>query len=234
MKWSELMNPEIFQLGKDLAERALNERNSGIVICPPQDQIFRALELTSPDKVKVCIIGQDPYHTPGQANGLAFSITNGRPLQPSLRNIFKELCDDFGCDKPTTSDLTPWAKQGVLLLNTTLTVEAGLANSHANWGWKTFTSEVFRVCSELPQPIVFIAWGKDAQNIIFKFFPETTGWEKLMNEKKKVCLFSSHPSPFSASRATKTAPAFFGSKPFSLANKYLERMGENGIDWRLL
>ena len=125
MKWSELMDPEIFQLGKDLAERALSERNSGIVICPPQDQIFRALELTSPDKVKVCIIGQDPYHTPGQANGLAFSITNGRPLQPSLRNIFKELCDDFGCDRPTTSDLTPWAKQGVLLLNTTLTVEAG-------------------------------------------------------------------------------------------------------------
>lgn len=126
MKWNELVSKETMNLAEALAEKAYQARLEGRTICPPQDQIFRALELTPPEKVKVCMIGQDPYHTPGQANGLAFSITNGRPLQPSLRNIFKELVDDVNCGHPTTSDLTPWAEQGVLLLNTTLTVEAGM------------------------------------------------------------------------------------------------------------
>jgi uracil-DNA glycosylase len=178
--------------------------------------------------VKVVIIGQDPYHTPGQANGLAFSIANGNPIQPSLRNIFKELVSDIGCPMPTTTDLTPWAEEGVLLLNATLTVEAHKANSHSNWGWQTVTSEILKICSQLPQPIVFLAWGNFAHNIIHKIYPEkTTDWREMVSKNHKACLFSPHPSPLSASRG------FFGSKPFSYADTILETLGEEPVDWSL-
>lgn len=233
MKWTDLLSEEAITKMRKLAAKADQERQTGKTICPPQEDIFRALQLTSPDKVKVCIIGQDPYHTPGQANGLAFSVAPGNPLQPSLRNIFKELQSDVGCGRPLTGDLTPWAEKGVLLLNTVLTVEAHKANSHADWGWQDFTSEVFRVCSFLPQPIVFIAWGKSAQDIVWRFFPPGTGWEALMSNRRKACIFSTHPSPFSATRASSTAPAFVGSKPFSTANRCLEKMGAEPIDWSL-
>ncbi len=213
---------------RELESRAQEARNEGRIICPPQDQIFRALQLTPPDKVKVVIIGQDPYHTPGQANGLAFSIANGNPIQPSLRNIFKELVSDIGCPMPTTTDLTPWAEEGVLLLNATLTVEAHKANSHSNWGWQTVTSELLKICSQLPQPIVFLAWGNFAHNIIHKIYPEkTTDWREMVSKNHKACLFSPHPSPLSASRG------FFGSKPFSYADTILEMLGEEPIDWSL-
>lgn len=233
MKWIELMTAETKAKMMKLAAAAQAERDAGKTICPPQDQIFRALELTSPENVKVCLIGQDPYHTPGQANGLAFSVSPGHPLQPSLRNIFKEYRDDLGFPQPATGDLTPWAEQGVLLLNTSLTVEAHKANSHANWGWQAVTADIVRICTELPQPIVFLGWGRNAQDLIARFYPEHTNWVQLMNEKHKVYLMSSHPSPFSATRATANAPAFIGSKPFSTTNTFLDKMGAEPIDWRL-
>lgn len=229
MKWNEIVSPAAMEVARNLADSAQAAREEGLTICPPQDQIFRALQLTPPEKVKVVIIGQDPYHTSGQANGLAFSIANGNPIQPSLRNIFTELVDDLGCARPTTTDLTPWAKQGVLLLNATLTVEVGKANSHAQWGWQDFTSEVFRVCAlELQQPIVFLAWGKFAHSIVYRIFPQkSTNWGDVVKEKHKACMFTAHPSPLSASRG------FFGSHPFSYANNALKMMGGEEIDWRL-
>lgn len=233
MKWNDLLSDLAKAKMKELAERAQQERKKGKIICPPQDEIFRALQLTPPDNVKVVIIGQDPYHTPDQANGLAFSVAPGNPLQPSLRNIFKELQSDIGCGRPTTGDLTPWAERGVLLLNTVLTVEAHKANSHADWGWQAFTGEIFRICSELPQPIVFIAWGRSAEDLVYGIFPKETGWEALMTSHRKTCIFSTHPSPFSATRASSTAPAFVGSRPFSTANKCLEKMDAEPIDWSL-
>ena len=228
MKWIDIIPEDKIFTAQMLAMAAKEEREKGKIICPPQDQIYRALELTPPDKVKVVIIGQDPYHTPGQANGLAFSIANGNPIQPSLRNIFKELVSDIGCPMPTTTDLTPWAEQGVLLLNATLTVEAHKANSHANWGWQSFTSEIFRACSNLPQPIVFLAWGKFAQGIVNKIYPEkTTDWREIIRTQHKACMFTAHPSPLSASRG------FFGTKPFSYANTILEMLGSEPVDWSL-
>lgn len=170
MKWNELVTREAMQTAETLGERVYQARLEGQNICPPQDQIFRALELTPPENVRVCIIGQDPYHTPGQANGLAFSVSPGHPLQPSLRNIFKELQDDMGCGKPSSGDLTPWAERGVLLLNTSLTVRAGSANSHADWGWQAFTADIMRVCTELPQPIVFLAWVRMPKILFINIF----------------------------------------------------------------
>lgn len=228
MKWIDIIPEDKFETAYRLAALAQEERDKGKIICPPQEQIYRALELTPPDKVKVVIIGQDPYHTPGQANGLAFSIANGNPIQPSLRNIFKELVSDIGCPMPKTTDLTPWAQQGVLLLNATLTVEAHKANSHAGWGWQKFTSEVFRTCAELPQPIVFLAWGKFAQGIVNKIYPErTTDWREVIRTQHKACMYAAHPSPLSASRG------FFGTKPFSYANNTLKSLGAKPVDWSL-
>jgi len=227
MKWNDLIPKESVDLALSISKYVKNERKKGKLIFPPQNQIFRALELTPPDKVKVCIIGQDPYHTPGQANGLAFSITNGHPIQPSLYNIFKELVNDIGCNAPTTTDLTPWAERGVLLLNVTLTVEAGSPNNHFNLGWNKFTTSIFQVCSNLDQPIVFLAWGKFAHNVIYQIFSKDTDFDSLPDTKKKACLFTAHPSPLSATRG------FFGSKPFSYANTVLEKMGSNKIDWQL-
>lgn len=233
MKWTELMTDKSKELMVSLTERAYSEANEGKIICPPLDQIFRALQMTTPDMIKVCLIGQDPYHTPGQANGLAFSVAPGQPLQPSLRNIFKEYREDLGYPQPASGDLTFWAEQGVLLLNTSLTVEAHQANSHSNWGWQAITSDIVRICSELPQPLVFLAWGRNAQDLVDKYISPYDGWQKIMKEKKKICLRSSHPSPFSATRASGGNPAFIGSKPFSTTNKMLEEMGAEPVDWRL-
>lgn len=231
MKWVNLISSEALEIAQYLAGAANAERENGKIICPSQEQIFRAFKLTPPDKVKVVIIGQDPYHTPGQANGLAFSIANGNPIQPSLRNIFKELVSDTGCPMPTTTDLTPWAEQGVLLLNASLTVEAHKANSHSGWGWNKFTGEIFSACANLPQPVVFLAWGNFAHNIIYQSFPSaTTNWRDIIAERKKACLFTSHPSPLSANRGNSP---FIGSHCFSQANKWLKQMGSEEIDWKL-
>lgn len=218
MKWSQILPEPIMQIGDQLAEKANQLRNQ-VNIYPPADQVFRALKLTPPDQVKVCIIGQDPYHTPGAANGLAFSINKGRYIQPSLQNIFKELCDDIHCDMPSHGDLTCWAEQGVLLLNTSLTVEQGKPNSHSDWGWDTFTQTIFKTCLSLPQPIVFILWGRNAQNIA-----SDVDWSQYTN---KCVIKSPHPSPMSA------AKGFFGSKPFSRTNAFLIAHGSSPITWTI-
>lgn len=238
MKWSELLSQEILDLSVKLENHALEERQSGKNICPRQDEIFKALQLTTPDTVKVCIVGQDPYHTPGQANGLAFSIAPGNPLQPSLVNIFKELEEDLGIQRPQSGDLTKWAEQGVLLLNTTLTVYEHQSNSHAGWGWNKFTKAVLQAAHSLPQPIVFMLWGANAQDLLNDIITCAGVYHdnnKIVTENliKKAFILSSHPSPFSVSRTCRGTPAFKGSRPFSTANQLLVGMGGSPVDWRL-
>ena len=222
-RWNEFIAPDVVKKANELYDKTLDMRIHGIHICPPQNQIFRALTLTPPygiHKVKVCIIGQDPYHTPDTANGLAFGVNEGKKLPPSLRNIFQELHDDIGCQIPENGDLTKWAKQGVLLLNTALSVEEGKPNSHRDMGWEDVTKEIFNTCLEkLPQPIVFILWGNHA-----KEFAENINWDDYNN---KLAIVSPHPSPFSASKG------FFGSRPFSKANAFLTEHGSEPIDWAL-
>lgn len=223
--WISILPVGIGRLAKALTERAAWERCLGRVIYPGQEDIFKALEVTSPERVKVVIVGQDPYHGTGQANGLAFSVNPGVKLPPSLRNIFYELVEDIGCPYPENGDLTAWAEQGVLLLNTCLTVEEGKPNSHVDWGWHEVTKVVFRAALELPQPVVFILWGKNAQDFV-------SGLDIERYPNKKV-LMSTHPSPFSARRACGKVPAFIGSRPFSKANALLHEMGGEPIDWKL-
>lgn len=236
MKWNEIVPNDAMNIGYGLAAHAQQEREQGKLICPPQDQIFRALELTPPDKVKVCIVGQDPYHTPGQANGLAFSVNNG--MQPSLRNIFAELDADLVCGRPTTGDLTPWAERGVLLLNSALTVYEHQANSHANWGWQAFTSAVLQATVQLQQPIVYILWGGNAQSLKKVLIVKAATYSKdnkviMQRLIKKAIIQTSHPSPLSYTKPSGGTPAFRGSKPFSLANSLLTEMDGEPVDWRL-
>ena len=225
IKWSDILPEDVMQLGDKLAERAQNERGLGKTIYPPQNDIFKALSMTTPDKLKVCIVGQDPYHGPNQANGLAFSVNPGVQLPPSLRNIFDELVNDIGCPRPTTGDLTPWTEQGVLLLNTSLTVYEHQANSHVEWGWHDFTKAVFKTALTLPQPLVFILWGAKAQQFVADL--------DITKYPNKRVLVSTHPSPFSANRGSYVCPAFIGSCPFTNANNRLQEMGATPIDWRL-
>ena len=186
-------------------------QKSSVPVYPAREKVFAALELTAPEDVKVVILGQDPYHTPGQAQGLAFSLLDGGKSQPSVRNILKELEDDLG-EARVSQDFTSWAKQGVLLLNTALTVEEGKPGSMMKL-WAPFTEALIQGVSDLPQPIVFVLWGNHAQ-----------GYSQLIGDKKHI-LSSPHPSPFSARKG------FFGSKPFSKANAFLEENGLKSIDW---
>lgn len=187
-------------------------------IFPALPQVFEAFNLCDLNQVKVVIIGQDPYHQTGQANGLAFSVAKGQPLPPSLRNIFKELANDKEAAQQSkenlNGDLAVWAKQGVLLLNTVLTVEAAKPNAHSNKGWEIFTDQTIRLLNEQEQPLVFILWGKPAQSKI-----------KLIDTSKHFCIESPHPSPLAAYRG------FFGSKPFSKTNNYLKSLGKVPIVW---
>ena len=215
--WAARMNPAALDKAANLSRRADAE-----TVLPPRHQLFRALQLTPPESVRCVILGQDPYHTPGVANGLAFSANAGCKVPPSLRNIFKELCADIGCPAPTSPDLTPWAEQGVLLLNTILTVRPGAAGSHAGWGWQTVTADLLRVCAELPQPIMFLLWGRHAQK---------AGLRPPTETKQYLC--SSHPSPLGASKASADVPAFLGSRPFSKTNAFLRASGAAEIAWRL-
>lgn len=215
--WAALMTPSALRKASDLSRRAAAE-----TVLPPPRQIFRALDLTPPENVRCVILGQDPYHTPGVANGLAFSANAGCKVPPSLRNIFKELSADIGCPAPTSPDLTPWAEQGVLLLNTILTVRPGAAGSHAGWGWQSVTADLLRVCAGLPQPVMFLLWGRHAQK---------AGLRPPSETKQYLC--SSHPSPLGASKASATVPAFLGSRPFSRTNAFLRASGAAEIAWRL-
>ncbi|WP_071130911.1 uracil-DNA glycosylase [Enterococcus timonensis] len=185
------------------------------IVFPPEKEIFQALELTSLNQVKVVILGQDPYHEEGQANGLSFSVTGEAKIPPSLRNIYQELQNDLGISPAKSGDLTPWAKQGVLLLNAVLTVRAHQANSHSKRGWEQFTDAIILELSARKQPIVFILWGASAQK------------KAAMIAPQHMILKSPHPSPLSAYRG------FFGSRPFSKANAALIQLGQTPIDWRL-
>lgn len=218
--WERLLPAEAIEKGLALSARAAGE-TAEVYPFPDREHIFRALYTTPPERVKAVILGQDPYHEPGQAYGLAFSVKPGSPLPRSLRNIFKELCADTGCAMPESGDLTPWAEQGVLLLNTVLTVERGKANSHARWGWQDFTRAVVSASFRLPQPVVYILWGKPAQAFC--------AGESLDPATKRV-LCSNHPSPLSAMRGP---VPFLGSRPFSSANRLLEEMGAEPIEWAL-
>ncbi|MDG1878550.1 MAG: uracil-DNA glycosylase [Acidimicrobiales bacterium] len=202
--WPELMN--------FVAE----ERTAGQVY-PPRSEVFAALHLTAFADVKVVILGQDPYHGPGQAHGLCFSVNPGVRIPPSLVNIFTELQSDLGIPPAATGDLRSWARQGVLLLNTTLTVRAHQAASHQGKGWEMFTDEVIRAVSERNERVVFVLWGAHARKK-----------KALVDPSRHVIVESPHPSPLSAHRG------FFGSRPFSAANAALEAVGRAPIDWRLV
>ncbi|AOR24692.1 uracil-DNA glycosylase [Clostridium taeniosporum] len=185
-------------------------------IYPDKYNIFNALHYTAFKDVKVVILGQDPYHGPNQAHGLSFSVNPGVRIPPSLLNIYKELRDDLGCYIPNNGYLKKWADQGVLLLNAVLTVRAGQANSHKNIGWQFFTDNIIKVLNTRKEPIIFILWGNNAQKK-----------EELITNPIHCIIKSVHPSPLSASRG------FFGSKPFSKTNKFLEENNEKPIDWQI-
>jgi uracil-DNA glycosylase len=207
----EFEKPYYLQLRDFLKDEYLSE-----TVFPEMDDIFNALCFTDYKDVKVVILGQDPYHGPGQAHGLSFSVKPGIALPPSLRNIFKELKDDLACEIPDNGFLKKWADQGVLLLNTVLTVRKGDANSHRGKGWETFTDQVITLLSEREKPVIFILWGKPAQSKL-----------KLIDESRHKIILSVHPSPLSARRG------FFGSKPFSKVNELLREQGEEEIDWQI-
>lgn len=215
MEWNELIHQELNKTYfQELVVFLKNEDLKHLVL-PPKDKRLACFNMTPFDLVKVVIIGQDPYHDIGQAHGLAFSVEQGA-YPPSLRNIYKELVDDLKITYPKTGNLSYWAKQGVLLLNTCLTVVAHQALSHQNRGWEIFTSEVVKTLNKKDTPIVFILWGAHAQKMKIH----------LTNPKHHV-ITSAHPSPLSASRG------FFGSKPFSKTNQILIQSGLEPIDWNL-
>lgn len=183
-------------------------------VYPQRSELWTAFKLTPFDEVKVVILGQDPYHGAGQAHGLSFSVKSGVKTPPSLRNMFKELAEDIGCTVPQDGTLSGWAKQGVLMLNTVLTVREAQAHSHRKQGWETFTNEVIRVLSARDKPVVFVLWGRPAQEK-----------KKLIDLSKHAIVESFHPSPLSASRG------FFGSRPYSKVNEVLALWDEEPIDW---
>lgn len=200
---------------KKLYETVVKEYKTTQVF-PPSRDLFKAYELCPYHKVKVVILGQDPYHNVGQAQGMSFSVPKGVPLPPSLQNIFKEIRDDLSILEPDCGDLSYWAKQGVLLLNTVLTVRAHQAFSHRGIGWEEFTDATIRAIEEKEDPVVYILWGTPAQKK-----------RSMIRQKKRLVLTAPHPSPLSAYRG------FFGSKPFSKCNAYLRKEGVEEIDWQL-
>ncbi len=210
--------PQSRELGGWLRSREA----AGKRIYPARGTRLRALELTPLDAVKVVILGQDPYHGPGQAHGLCFSVPEGVKLPPSLRNIYKEMADDLGIAPPISGDLSGWAKQGVLLLNNTLTVEEGQAGSHAGKGWEAITDAVVAAVAERDAPAVFILWGGHAQGKAARIVQLAEG---SPGAKRHLILKSPHPSPLSAHRG------FFGSKPFSRTNAFLRSEGLGAVDW---
>lgn len=197
----------------DLTAFVATERARGPVH-PAHDRVFAALDAVPPGSVKVVIVGQDPYHGPGQAHGLAFSVPPGTPPPPSLRNILRELRDDTGIDRATDGDLTGWAREGVLLLNRVLTVREGGAGSHAGRGWETFTDAVVTALDSLPRRIVFLLWGAQARGVA-----------RLVTAPHHVVFEAAHPSPLSAHRG------FLGSRPFSRADAALAEHGIDPVDW---
>lgn len=214
-EWKALLSEEfVLPYFSELREKVRAAYVAGPVFPPPQ-KIFRAFELCAPADVRVVILGQDPYHTPGVADGLAFSSLEGNPVPPSLQNIYKEIESEFGEPPLLSPDLTRWAKQGVLLLNASLSVASGDANSHASLGWHDFTDAVIRVIDAHCDHVVFILWGN---------FARQKG--TMIDRKKHLILESPHPSPLSAHKG------FFGNGHFQKANAYLTEHGRGTIDWR--
>ena len=214
--WMEPLSPEFKKEYYKELHSVIVQEYQETQIFPPSDDIFNAFHLTPLSDVKVVIIGQDPYHNDGQAHGLCFSVKPETSIPPSLVNIYKELKDDVGCYIPNNGYLVKWAKQGVLLLNTVLTVRAHQANSHKGIGWEKFTDSVIQVLNTQDQPIVFILWGSPAQKK-----------KAMLNNPHHLILEAPHPSPLSAYRG------FFGSKPFSKTNKFLEINNVKPIDWQI-
>ncbi len=215
--WADALKPEYKKpYYRDLYNKINEEYASGRTIYPPADEIFNAFHLTPLSEVKCVIIGQDPYHGEGQAHGLCFSVRPQVDIPPSLVNIYKELNDDLGCYVPNNGYLVKWAKQGVLLLNSVLTVRAHQAFSHQGLGWEQFTDAVINILNEQDRPIVFLLWGKPAQQKAAK-----------LNNSNHLILKAPHPSPLSAYRG------FFGCKHFSMANEFLQEHGLEPIDWQI-
>ncbi|MCM3026893.1 uracil-DNA glycosylase [Bacillus safensis] len=212
--WWAVMKSEFEQPYYQELREWMKEEYRTQTVFPKPDDVYRALHLTPYEKVKVVILGQDPYHGPGQAHGLSFSVQPGVKHPPSLRNIFQELQDDLGCPVPNHGSLVSWAEQGVLLLNTVLTVRRGEANSHKGKGWERVTDRVIDVLNKREQPVVFVLWGRHAQNK-----------KERIDQNKHYIIESPHPSPFSARNG------FFGSRPFSKVNVYLKQMGIEEINW---
>ena len=214
--WLEPLKPEFSKdYYKELYQKVIEEYKTQVVF-PPSDDIFNAFALTPLKEVKVVIIGQDPYHNVGQAHGLCFSVQPGTEIPPSLVNIYKELQEDLGCEIPNNGYLVKWAEQGVLLLNTVLTVRAHQANSHQGKGWEQFTDAVIRAVNEKEEPVVFLLWGRPAQMK-----------KRMLTNPKHLILEAPHPSPLSAYRG------FFGCKHFSRTNEFLAANGLTPIDWQI-
>lgn len=214
--WNPVLRAEFEQpYWNELQTFVRDERQRGPVY-PPHDEVFAALHLTSLASTRVVILGQDPYHGPGQAHGLCFSVRRGVAIPPSLRNMLQELRDDLGCEPPSHGNLEHWARQGVLLLNTTLTVRGGTAASHQGHGWETFTDRVISTVSDKATPVVFVLWGAASRKK-----------RTLIDTTRHVVVESAHPSPLSAHNG------FFGSRPFSRVNAALRESGQEPIDWAI-
>ena len=219
-RWAALLAEELEQPYFAALCRAVTARRAAGPVYPPEADVFSAFALTPPEQVRCVILGQDPYHEPEQAHGLAFYVRPGVPLPRSLRNIYKEREADLGLPPAQTGCLIPWARAGVLLINTVLTVDAGQANSHAKFGWQTFTDAVFRILWQLPQPVAFVLWGKQAQVKLERAIDAPAGGPRLVHT-------SAHPSPLSAKRG------FFGSRPFCQVDAFLRENGAPPIGWVL-
>jgi uracil-DNA glycosylase len=215
--WKKVLHAEFYKsYFENIVALLKTEKAQGKIIYPPGSLIFNAFQKTPFDKLKVLLLGQDPYHGKGQAMGLSFSVPKGMIQPPSLKNIFKELHDDIGIPVPLTGDLTPWAEQGVMLLNAALTVRAGDANSHAKSGWHQFTDAVIKKVSDEKAGIVFLLWGSFAHQK-----------QELIDQTKHHVLKAAHPSPFSADKG------FFGCRHFSKTNNYLVEQKQDPINWAL-
>ncbi|MGV8146928.1 MAG: uracil-DNA glycosylase [Alkaliphilus sp.] len=214
--WKQLLKDDFQENYYEELVNFLDYEYNENTIYPDRNDVFNAFNSTAYNNVKVVILGQDPYHGPCQAHGLSFSVKQGVKSPPSLVNIFKELSEDLGCSSPTTGCLDKWADEGVLLLNTVLTVRAAQANSHKNSGWEIFTDRIISLLNERNKPIVFILWGNNAQSK-----------QKLITNSKHLVIKSAHPSPLSAYRG------FWGSKPFSKTNAFLISIGDNPINWEI-